>query len=179
MKILSLLRHAKSGWDDQVERDFDRPLNDKGFRAARCMGAMLRSEAIRFDHVLASSARRVQQTIEAVQQGYEAILPVKSEPRIYLASAATLIDLLRETSDDHDHLLLVGHNPGIEDLLLLTTWGETSDWRAQAEGKYPTACYARIALPIDSWTQLKERVSGRLQQFIRPRDLDPTLGPDG
>ncbi len=178
MKTLSLLRHAKSSWDDTVERDFDRPVNEKGLRAATRIGEWLRQQALHFDHVLASPARRVQQTIAGIEQGYGAAIPAIAEQRIYLASAATLFSLIRATPDQYDHLLLIGHNPGIEDLLLLASEGDSSKLRREAEAKYPTASYAQLALPVAHWSEVEEGLPGRLRFFVRPRDLDPALGPD-
>jgi phosphohistidine phosphatase len=174
MKILTLLRHAKSGWDDPAVRDFDRPLNRRGRRAARAIGEAMRTRAMRFDHVLASPARRVVETIEEVARAYGRLSP-DYEPRIYLASAQTLIELVRGEDDRNQRLLLVGHNPGMEDLtLLLAAKGGA---RGEVEVKYPTGAVAQIALPADHWRDV-EPGSGSLACFIRPRDLDPTLGPD-
>lgn len=178
MKTLSLLRHAKSSWDDPVERDFDRPLNGRGHRAARRMGEWLREHEPSFDQVTASPALRIRQTIEGVEAGLNAKLKPAFDKRIYMASAASLFELIQETPDDVGHLLLIGHNPGLEDLLLLATEGDSSVLRGEAEVKYPTATFATIELPIDSWAKAEERISGRLKAFIRPRDLDSTLGPD-
>ena len=178
MKKLSLLRHAKSSWDDPVERDFDRPLNGRGHRAARRMGEWLKDNALVFDHVIASPALRIRQTLEGVEAGLDARLKPVFDKRIYMASAASLFELVQETPDDVGHLLLIGHNPGLEDLLLLATEGDSSSLRGEAETKYPTATFATIALPIDSWAKAEERIAGRLQAFVRPRDLDSTLGPD-
>lgn len=178
MKTLSLLRHAKSSWDDPVERDFDRPLNGRGHRAARRMGEWLRESGPAFDLAIASPALRIRQTIEGVEAGLEAKLKPAFDKRIYMASAASLFELIQETPGDVGHLLLIGHNPGLEDLLLLATEGDGSALRAEAELKYPTATFATIDLPIDSWGQAEERLAGRLRSFIRPRDLDATLGPD-
>src|ERR687885_612701 len=99
MKTLTLLRHAKSGWDDPVQRDFDRPLNAKGRRAAQTIGRHLRAQGCRFDHVIASPAARVQQTLAEVGDGYGEALAPHWDRRIYLASAATLLDLVRELPD--------------------------------------------------------------------------------
>ncbi|MGQ5700972.1 SixA phosphatase family protein [Sandaracinobacteroides sp. A072] len=177
MKLLSLLRHAKSSWDDPVERDYDRPLNGRGHRAARRMGQWLKDNGLVFDHVIASPALRIRQTIEGVEAGYGAKLAPQWDRRIYMASAATLFDLLRETPDDVGHLLLIGHNPGLEDLLLLSTRGEDTPLRREAEEKFPTASFATIALPVDHWAETDEG-GARLERFIRPRDLDPGLGPE-
>ena len=181
MKTLTLLRHAKSGYDDPLLRDFDRPLNDRGRRAAATIGRWLRpaldAGTIKdFDHVAASPAVRCRQTIEGVELGMKARLAPIYEKRIYLASSATLVELVAGFAEHHDHALLVGHNPGLEDLLLeLVPPG--SVLRAEAEAKYPTATLARLEIAIDRWAQVD---GGRavLSHFIRPRDLDPSLGPD-
>ncbi len=178
MKKLSLLRHAKSSWDDPVERDFDRPLNGRGHRAARRMGEWLKDNALVFDHVIASPALRIRQTLEGVEAGLDARLKPVFDKRIYMASAASLFELVQETPDDVGHLLLIGHNPGLEDLLLLATEGDMSTLRGEAETKYPTATFATIELPIAGWAGAEERIAGRLTAFVRPRDLDPSLGPD-
>ncbi len=177
MKTLSLLRHAKSSWDDPVERDFDRPLNGRGHRAARRMGEWLKDSGVRFDAMIASPALRIKQTIEGVEAGLGARLRPDFDKRIYMASAASLFDVIRETPDSVDHLLLIGHNPGLEDLLLLATEGDSSDLRREAELKYPTATFATIALPVGRWAEIEEG-GAQLQAFVRPRDLDPTLGPE-
>jgi phosphohistidine phosphatase len=174
MKILTLLRHAKSGWDDPAVRDFDRPLNPRGRRAARAIGAAMRARGMAFDHVLASPARRVVETIEEVARSYGPLSP-DYEPRIYLASAATLLELVRGEDDRNRNLLLVGHNPGIEDLALLLAAPGGSI--GEVEAKYPTGAVAQIALPAGRWRGV-EPGSGSLASFIRPRDLDPELGPD-
>jgi phosphohistidine phosphatase len=178
MKTLSLLRHAKSSWDDPVERDFDRPLNGRGHRAARRMGEWLKDNGSHFDAVIASPALRIRQTIEGVETGLDAKLKPAFDKRIYMASAASLFELIQETPDEVGHLLLIGHNPGLEDLLLLATEGDPSALRAEAELKYPTATFATIDLPVDSWASAEERIAGRLKAFTRPRDLDASLGPD-
>lgn len=178
MKLLSLLRHAKSDWDDRVEPDFDRPLNERGGRAARRMGEWMKAESLVFDRVIASPALRVRRTIEGVEIGLGAGLNVDFDRHIYLASVAMLQDLLHDVPNSVQHLLLIGHSPGLEDLLLSITRGDPSPLRAEAEVKYPTATYARIQLPALGWGQVREGMSGRLEAFVRPRDLDPTLGPD-
>lgn len=176
MKTLTLLRHAKSDWSDAVPRDFDRPLNDRGRRAARAMGAHMAAEGLGFDRVLASPAVRVQHTLDEVERGYGNPLPRDYDERVYLASASTLFDVVRETGDDVARLLLVGHNPGIEELALdIATEDGPNAMRREVEIKYPTATLAEIALEIDNWTAAAK---GRLLRFVRPRDLDPGLGPD-
>ena len=176
MKTLTLLRHAKSGWDDPVKRDFDRPLNPRGRRAARVVGREMRNLGLAFDKVLASPARRVVETIEEVAHGFGPLEPDYDE-RIYLAPTATLVEIVRETPDAVGRLLIVGHNPGLEELALLLA-GPDGPLRNEVEIKYPTGTIAEIEFPGDHWSEVS-RGGGRIARFIRPRDLDPELGPDG
>ncbi|MDQ1228896.1 histidine phosphatase family protein [Sphingomonas sp. SORGH_AS_0879] len=175
MKTLTLLRHAKSSWDDPVSRDFDRPLNAKGRRAAAMIGRHLKSLDITFDHILASPAVRVMETLDEVWGGYGRRLEPMWDKTLYLASAASLLDRVQALPDDADHVLMVGHNPGLEDLVLDLTLA--SELRERVEDKYPTATVAQMTLPIDRWNEAQPH-SATLVAFIRPRDLDPTLGPD-
>jgi len=174
MKKLSLLRHAKSGWDDPVARDFDRPLNPRGRRAARAVGERMKSEGLAFDLVLASPARRVVETLEEVEAAFGPLHAIY-EKRIYLASTETLLDIVHSAGDEAGHLLLVGHNPGFERLTLLLT--RPGALRAEVEVKYPTGTLAEIALAVEHWREVGES-NGTLERFIRPRDLDSSLGPD-
>jgi phosphohistidine phosphatase len=174
MKILTLLRHAKSGWDDPVSRDFDRPLNPRGRRAAGVVGAEMKAQGLAFDLVLASPARRVVETLEEIAAAFGPLRP-HSDERLYLASTATLLEIVRATPDSVDRLLLVGHNPGVEELALRLS--RRGGLRGEVEVKYPTGTLAEIALPVERWTDVGEG-DGELVRFVRPRDLDPELGPD-
>jgi phosphohistidine phosphatase len=176
MKSLTLLRHAKSGWDDPVTRDFDRPLNPRGRRAARTVGAEMKAQGLRFDLVLASPARRVVETLEEVAGGFGAV-EADYQERLYLASAATLLGIVRSAPDTVDRLLLVGHNPGMEELALRLARRDSDRLRGEVEIKYPTGTVAEIELPVERWGDVKEG-TGRILRFIRPRDLDPELGPE-
>lgn len=177
MKRLTLLRHAKSGWDDPVARDFDRPLNAKGKRAARTMGRHMREEGMTFDHVVASPATRVMETLDELWHGYGRSLSLTLDKRIYLASADTLLDLLQDAPDEAESLLLSGHNPGMEELVLLLVPDGGSDEREAVEEKFPTASLAEIRFDAGRWQDLRPG-TGTLTRFVRPRDLDPSLGPE-
>lgn len=177
MKTLTLLRHAKSSWKDPVARDFDRPLNKRGRKAARTIGREMRDQGLRFDQVIASPAVRVIETLDDVEDGYGDGLKPEYDRRIYLASPQTLLDIIHEVDDRTDALLIVGHNPGLESLALLLTGPGLNGLRAEIEVKYPTATLAEISLPVDHWSQVMAGM-GDVARFIRPRDLDPELGPD-
>lgn len=177
MKTLTLLRHAKSTWNDPVQRDFDRPLNGRGRRAAHRMGRYLRDEGLAFDHVVASPALRVQQTVAGIEDGYGAALSPVYDRRIYMASASGLLDLVHALDDRFGQVLLVGHNPGLEDLVLMLVPESAAGLREEVEIKYPTATLAEMRFDTDRWADVEER-TGALARFMRPRELDPTLGPD-
>ncbi|HEX8571706.1 MAG TPA: histidine phosphatase family protein [Allosphingosinicella sp.] len=176
MKSLTLLRHAKSGWDDPVIRDFDRPLNPRGRRAARTVAGEMKAQGLAFDRILASPARRVMETVEEVVAGYGPLEP-EYDQRLYLASTATLLEIVRAVPDSVERLLLVGHNPGLEELALCLSRRDQAELRTQVELKYPTGTVAQIALPVQRWSEVSAG-TGRIERFIRPRDLDPELGPD-
>jgi phosphohistidine phosphatase len=177
MKTLTLLRHAKSSWDDTGLTDFERPLNRRGRRAALAIGRELRARGLGFDAVLASPAVRVVETLAAVGEGYGGAFVPAFDERIYLASPATLLTLVRGADDAADRLLVVGHNPGLESLALLLTGEQQDGMRRELAAKYPTATVAEIEFDVDSWREVGAG-AGRLTRFIRPRDLDPELGPD-
>ncbi len=176
MKSLTLLRHAKSGWNDPVSRDFDRPLNPRGRKAARTVALEMKARGLAFDLVLASPARRVIETLAEVEAAYGPLGPQYDE-RLYLASTATLIEIVRATPDSADRLLLVGHNPGLEEIALRLSSRDEGGLRGEVEVKYPTGTVAEIGLAVEHWAEVKEGI-GQIVRFIRPRDLDPALGPD-
>lgn len=178
MKTLTLLRHAKSGWGDPSLRDFDRALNDRGKRGAHTVGRHMESLGLRFDHVVASPAVRCVDTLDALWEGYGRVEHPVWDRRIYLASDATLLDVVHDLPDSADRVLMCGHNPGLEDLiLLLVPDGTASPLRDDVEEKFPTASFAELAIDAPDWGAVKE-TAARLARFVRPRDLDPALGPD-
>lgn len=178
MKTLTLFRHAKSGWDSPVARDFDRPLNERGNKGARLMGQHARSLGLRFDHIVSSPAVRCTETLEGFWEGYGEILHPNWDRRIYLASGATLLDVVQELEDGDGHVLMCGHNPGLEDLaLMLVPDAKGDDLRDALEMKFPTASLAELSVDVAHWADIREG-GARLTRFVRPRDLDPALGPE-
>ncbi|HEX7710623.1 MAG TPA: histidine phosphatase family protein [Sphingomonadaceae bacterium] len=174
MKLLGLLRHAKSDWDDLGRKDFDRGLNDRGRKGAMLMGRHIRDHGIRWEHVMASPAERVRKTLEAARLDGQ----VDWQDRAYLASAGTLAELLRAVRDNPASVLLAGHNPGLQELIfdLVPPEAENDLFDETAE-KYPTAAFAVLELGIEDWAQLAPGC-GKLVHLTRPRDLDPELGPE-
>ncbi len=173
VKILGLLRHAKSDWDDMSARDFDRGLNDRGRKGAALIGEHIREHGIDWAVMVASPAERVKRTIA---HAFPHDTPVFDE-RLYLASAETILDTVVDHAREADAVLAVGHNPGMQDVLLnLVTPENENDLFDKASAKFPTATFAVFECDIDDWSELKKGC-GKLVHFARPRDLDPELGP--
>jgi phosphohistidine phosphatase len=160
--------------EDAALRDFDRGLNGRGRRGAALIGRHIAELEIDWDMAIASPATRVRLTLEASG------LPMtpRFDERAYLANAATLIDLLRHVEGDPANVLLVGHNPGLHELVfrLVDPDCETALFARAAE-KFPTAAFAMLELAIDAWAETTPGCA-RLIDFARPRDLDPELGPE-
>ena len=172
MKRLTILRHAKSSWDQPEAEDFDRPLNERGRKAAVRMGKELKRRKMQFDAVLASPAARVRETLDGIAKGDGHFDPeIRFEEAIYLADPATLLDQVKGLSDDVRAPMLVGHNPGLERLILLLTAGDGKGLREKVAEGYPTAALAVIELPAPRWSDV-EWGSGVLAELILPRDLD-------
>jgi phosphohistidine phosphatase len=169
MRRLSLLRHAKSSWDEDSLDDFHRPLNDRGRRNAKAMGKRLNESGARFDLILASPAERVVQTIAGLKAGGWEHGPVRFEKRIYDASVRDLLDLIGAVPDDVQSLLLVGHNPaiGIVAQQLVRPEGEHY---SELRQDYPTGTLANMELEIGTWNELGP-ACGRLVEFTVPRSL--------
>ncbi len=180
VKRLITFRHAKSGWEQAATRDFDRALNDKGRRAAIVMGRHMREQGVTFDRIIASPAVRVVETLDAMFEGYGARGSVEWERRLYLASGQGLLEAVQDVPDEIETVMLAAHNPGIEELVLMlsTDAGEEEiAARGSIEEKYPTASVAELVFDVARWADVDEG-GGHLVRFVRPRDLDPTLGPD-
>lgn len=181
MKILGLFRHAKSDWHDPRARDFDRPLNGRGRKGAALMGKHIIEHGIRWQRVLASPAVRVTETIDLSTRASSRPVAIDWDRRIYLASSASLLDVLREQDGEDGKspasILIVGHNPSLEDLIFdLVPDDGSSPLRDVVEEKFPTAAYAVLELDVERWADIEDN-SARLVHLARPRDLNPALGP--
>jgi phosphohistidine phosphatase len=170
VKHLALLRHAKSSWDDPGLDDFNRPLNERGWKAAQRIGKELEHRRMHFDLVLASTAARVRETIGGVQEHFDFGAVIRFEPRMYGADAETLFSLVRGLPDEVSAPLLVGHNPGLQRLLLELTHDDSRGFRDRIADKFSTAALAVVELPADRWADVA-RASGEIAELIFPKEL--------
>jgi len=162
MKTLLLLRHAKSDWGDSSLRDFDRPLADRGERDAPRIGKALRKSGVTPDVIIASPAARAKATVQAAMKAAKIELNVTFDKAIYGASSSELMKLIRRLPDAANCALLVGHNPGFEDLVGRLTGSQE---------RMPTAALACIEFQIEHWDDVNDG-QGKLVWRLTPKQLD-------
>jgi phosphohistidine phosphatase len=162
MKTLLILRHAKSSWKAPARADHERPLSQRGERDAPRMGALAREHGLIPDLIISSDAVRARLTAEAVATSARYAGDILLDPQLYLASPADIVAALRTVRERAETVMIIGHNPGLEDLVEQLT-GEQQD--------LPTAALVQIVLPIDQWRDLKQSIRGTLVGYWRPKDL--------
>jgi phosphohistidine phosphatase len=167
VKRLYVLRHAKSSWDDPTLRDRDRPLAPRGRKAAKRMARWAAKHRVRPELVVCSSAVRAQETLRRV-------LPGLGEPAVwievtlYAAGVETLLQRVRALPEEVDSAMLVGHNPGLMELVLLLA--APGPLRKRARENLPTGALGALELEVDRWVDVSPGAA-RLSEFVRPRDL--------
>jgi phosphohistidine phosphatase len=171
MRRLLLLRHAKSSWSEPGASDHDRPLNRRGQEAAPRIGAYLARHGLIPDRVLCSTARRARETWELVAAEAAAAPAPTFTEHLYDASSRALIDVFRHAGAEANSLLVVGHNPGLQEVATaLIASGDLED-RERLREKLPTGGLVVIDFAIEDWSKLHPR-SGRLERFVVPRMLE-------
>lgn len=167
---LLLLRHAKSAWPDGVA-DHERPLAERGRKAAPLMGRYMRGEGLIPSMALVSDARRTQETWSLVRGEILSPLICHNSPAIYEASADAILAELKRIEPEFRTVLIVGHNPGLEELAsMLAGSGHPEALQALAE-KYPTGALAVIDFGLPNWQSVSTG-SGFLERFVKPRSLE-------
>ena len=169
MKTLFVLRHAKASRDAPSGADFDRPLNKRGRKAAVAVGRELRARNSAVDAIVASPAARVVETVSGVIEGSRYALEPVWDRRIYDASPQDLIRVLHEVDDTVERLLIVGHNPSLQYLLLHLAEEDRDGLRDEVAASFPTAALAELRLTVDHWRELAPR-RGRIVSLVRPED---------
>jgi phosphohistidine phosphatase len=168
LRSLLLLRHAKSSRDDPSADDHDRPLDARGRRAAVLIGAFLAGHTPAPDLVLCSSARRTRETLEQLRPLLAREPQVEIERDLYLAGARKLLQRVTCAPDACRCVLLIGHNPGIEELARLLAGRARGGDRDRIPAKFPTATLAGFRLS-GTWADVQDHA--QLEFFVRPKDL--------
>lgn len=163
MKQLLLMRHAKSSWGDKDLTDFERPLKRRGQRAAIKMGKHLRRQDLIPSHIVSSTAERAHATAELVMSEFPDTTELELRDELYHALPKILVKVIHETSDDHETLLVIGHNPGMEELIF--------QWSADFVD-FTTSAIAHYALNIDRWSELRLGLSQNYEKLWKPKEID-------
>ena len=154
-RTVYLLRHAKSSWDDPELADIERPLAPRGRKAAKKIARYLRDHDVRPELVLCSPAARARETLAAIGEG-------EIRPELYGASAAELLGVIRGLPDDVSSVLLIGHNPGMEDL--------AGAFAPLPGEKFPTGALATFAFDCERWAEVAPG-GAELVDYVVPREL--------
>jgi phosphohistidine phosphatase len=162
MKTLLVLRHAKSSWSHSGLADHERPLNTRGRRDGPRMGELMRDDGLIPDVLISSDAVRARLTAEAVAEAAGFTGDILLDERLYLASPGDIVALLQSVDANAGTVMIVGHNPGLEELL---------DHLTREAVDLPTAALAQVALPIDQWRDLTLSTRGVLVGHWRPNEL--------
>jgi phosphohistidine phosphatase len=172
---LVLLRHAKSSWQSPEIEDHERPLNRRGEHAGALLGAYFAKHEA-FDLVLCSSARRTRQTLDRIRPALSPPPEILIEDGLYLASAAALLKRIMAVPDEVRNLLLIGHNPGMQELAERLAARSAHKLRTRLSAKFPTAAAAsyRITGP---WRGVAEAAIS-LTEFVTPADLSDEIDND-
>ena len=170
MKTLILLRHAKSDWSEPGLTDFDRPLAPRGIKAAPLVGRHLRGQKLDPDLVLCSSAQRARQTWELVAPELRDNPETRFMKTLYLASPSRLLAAIKRAPEGVQRLMLIGHNPGMENLAQRLIGGGKKKALKNLQSKFPTAAVAVIRFDAQDWARVGDG-AGELTRFIRPKDL--------
>jgi phosphohistidine phosphatase len=174
VKTVFLLRHAKSDWGQSGLKDQDRQLSERGREAAPRMGAYIKAKRYKPDTILCSTARRTLETYDLIKDVVGEGSKVKFEESLYLAELRHLIERLKWLDDGLKSAMIIGHNPGLEQLANALphspkTEAEEKLHRRMRE-KFSTCALAVIKLPVKAWRDVKPGV-GTLADFMRPKDL--------
>jgi phosphohistidine phosphatase len=170
MHRLLLLRHAKAERSRPGERDRDRRLDDRGRDDAPRIGAYMAKHGLVPDRAVVSIAARTRETWEAVAASLAETPTADFDDRIYEASPAALLQVIKETSPETQTLLIVGHNPGLQELATLLIATGDVETRQRLKENFATSALAVIEFALDGWDKLHPQ-AGRLAHFIDPRAI--------
>lgn len=167
MKTLYLLRHSKSSWTNPDMRDFDRPLNARGRSAAGEMGRYLADHAMTPSLILCSASQRTRETLSLILPALAADMVIRIESALYGATSDELLDRLGRLDADTASVMIIGHNPGLEDVARALAAKGSKDDLTRLAAKYPTTGLAVIRTAVKTWPALATE-RGQLERFVVP-----------
>ncbi len=161
-KQLTLIRHAKSSWDDTSLSDHERNLNNRGRRDAARMGEALREQGISFDLILCSSAKRARETLALLREQLE----IKDETvnyldELYCAPVSALVELIQQVDNTKNNIAIIAHNPGLEDLAAMLS---------DESEPFVTCTVMQIEFEMDNWKQV-DKTDGKRTLFLNPKTV--------
>jgi phosphohistidine phosphatase len=162
MRTLYLLRHAKSSWKDPTQSDFERPLANRGRKACEIVARLIQDRGLEFDLVLCSTAIRARETIDLVSKYAKLRSELRFDDRIYEATVSELLEIISQLENDRKEVLLVGHNPGFEELLYFFSGVDQG---------FPTASLAKIKLKVSKWSDSFDKKT-TVEWVARPKDFE-------
>lgn len=170
MRRLLLLRHAKAERSPPGGRDHDRVLDARGRGDAPRLGAYMASHGLLPDRAIVSTSARTRETWDLAAAQFKGRPPVLYEKRVYEAAARDILQVVKEAPPEAQTLLLVGHNPGMQELAALLITAGDLEARQRLNEAFPTAGLAVIDFALDAWSRLHPH-SGRLERFVTARSL--------
>ncbi len=176
MKTLLLWRHAKASAGDPRQEDADRELAPRGVEAAAAVAAARGEVLGRASLILCSPAVRTRQTLAALEPSLAEETTRRFEPGLYLTPCLDLLERVARVEEDHQTVLLIGHNPGLEDLARLLVVDGDAGAIARLGSGFKAGSLAELALDVEHWREAGAGCA-RLDAFTRPRDLEPEVGP--
>ena len=172
MKQIFLLRHAKSDWSTMGQQDFDRGLASRGIKDISLISDYVKKNNFKLDEVLCSSANRTKETFDLCADGFDFdIKNVKYLDDLYYGNHESIIDLLVNINQAANSVLIVGHNPAIQETVLrLSDTDQNSNLLNRVEHKYPTAAFCTLTSTIDKWSHTGDTMF-KIKEFICPKEL--------
>jgi phosphohistidine phosphatase len=171
MKHLYLLRHGKSGWENPELNDFQRPLNERGRSDVPVIARYMRDKGYNPDKVLCSTAIRTQETWElAAPELLTGERDVRFSNRLYLAIPDQVISQIRNAGDECDALLVIGHNPGMQESAMAFANSRGTEHYRKIEDVFPSSGLAVLRFDADSWSDVHTGL-GNLIDFYSPKDF--------
>ena len=171
MRRLFLFRHAKAESSQPGQKDLTRALVERGRKDAARIGAYMASHALMPDRVFVSPARRTQETWKCLSAALKPAPGATTVEKLYDATAHTIFAVVKEAPASAHTLMLVGHNPGLEEIALMLIASGDIDARERLREKLPTSGLVIVDFAIDDWSRLHPQ-SGRLERFVSPKTLD-------